>query len=257
MLNVYQFKRFAQGEVNLVTNLTHYDQSIEVTDASGLFDPTDYRNIPGVVYINGERIEYFQKSGNTLSQIRRGSFGSPIAEIHVAGSQVSDIGPLESLPYNETQHRQDFVSDGSTLLIGPLDFTPSVGTRSASWYRGVDPVTGNPIIPIGYGPCDQLEVFVAGTRLNKNPKTVFDEELGATSPAGDKEVEADFSVDGLSPYVRLTNAIPAGKRITIIRKTGKIWYERGVDTASAGKTLQQNNTSIANFILQKTTIMPE
>ena len=248
MLNVYQFKRFVQDDIKLVNNLNYYDQTIEVTDGSKFFDPTDYRNVPGVVYINSERIEYFQKSGNILSQIRRGSFGSSIAETHLAGSQVSDVGPLESLPYNETQQRQDFVSDGSTLLIGPLDFTPTVGTRS-SWYTDT--------IPVGYGPCDQIEVFVAGTRLNKNPKTVFDETLGAASPAGDKEIEADFSVDGLSPYIRVTNAIPAGKRITIIRKTGKIWYERGIDAASAGKTLQQNDTSIANFILQKTTIMPE
>jgi hypothetical protein len=99
-----------------------------------------------------------------------------------------------------------------------------------------------------------LEIFVAGTRLRKNPVDVFDEDLG---PNGSKEIEAEFSVDGTSSYIRLTKAIPAGTRITVIRKTGRTWYDRGVTTASAGRTLQKNATAISNFILQKTTIIPE
>jgi hypothetical protein len=244
MLNVYQFKRFVQDDIKLVNSLNYYDQTITVINGDQLFDPTD-RRVAGIVYINNERIEYLQKSGNTLSQLRRGSLGTAIAEVHSAGSYVTDSGPLETIPYNETQHRLDFVSDGSTLLVGPLDFTPSQGTRS-SWFRST--------IPDSYGPCDQLEVFVAGTRLRKNPIDIFDEDLG---PNGSKEIEAEFSVDGASPYIRITSAIPAGTRITVIRKTGRTWYDRGVTTASAGRTLQQNNTAISEFILQKTTIIPE
>jgi hypothetical protein len=252
MLNIYHFKRYSRNDVKLAIALNYYDQSITVINGDQLYDPTD-RPVSGIVYINNERIEYLQKSGNVLTQLRRGSLGTAIAAIHAEGSFVTDSGPLETIPYNETQHRLDFVSDGSTLLVGPLDFVPTQGTRS-SWYRGIDTVTGGPNIPVTYGPCDQLEIFVAGTRLRKNPVDVFDEDLG---PNGSKEIEAEFSVDGTSPYVRITKAIPAGTRITVIRKTGRTWYDRGVTTASAGKTLQQNATAISNFILQKTTIIPE
>jgi hypothetical protein len=252
MLNIYHFKRYSRNDVKLAVALNYYDQSITVVNGDQLYDPTD-RPVSGIVYINNERIEYLQKSGNVLTQLRRGSLGTAIAIIHEAGSFVTDSGPLETIPYNETQHRLDFVSDGSTLLVGPLDFVPTQGTRS-SWYRGIDIATGGPNIPVTHGPCDQLEIFVAGTRLRKNPVDVFDEDLG---PNGSKEIEAEFSVDGTSSYIRLTKAIPAGTRITVIRKTGRTWYDRGVTTASAGRTLQKNATAISNFILQKTTIIPE
>jgi hypothetical protein len=55
----------------------------------------------------------------------------------------------------------------------------------------------------------------------------------------------------------LTNAPKAGTRITVIRRTGNTWYDRGTSTASAGKTLAKNTSAISRFILQKTTIMPE
>ena len=247
MLNKYHFKRFSRNDVKLEQDLNYYDTSIIVTNGEELYDPTD-KPSPGVIYINNEKIEYLQKNGNTLSQLRRGSTGTAIAELHLAGSFVSDTGPTETIPYNETQHRLDFISDGSTTLIGPLDFTPNIGTRD-QWYRDT--------IPAEYGPCDQIEVFVGGVRLRKNPVSVWDESLGAYSTIGDIEIEAEFSVDGATPYIRLTSTCPAGTRITVIRRTGNTWYDRGTTTASSGKTLAKNATAISKFILQKTTIMPE
>ena len=247
MLNRYQFKRYSRNDVRLTVPLNYYNTTIEVNDGNLLYDPTN-KPVPGVVYINNERIEYTQKTGNILSQLRRGSLGTSIAELHPVNSFVSDSGPTETIPYNETQHRLDFVSDGSTLLVGPLDFVPAKGTRTA-WYKET--------IPEEYGACDQVEVFVGGVRLRKNPIDVWDEEISAYSPAGDKQVEAEFSVDGASSYIRLTNAVPAGTRITIIRRTGRTWYDRGDFTATTGKTMSANNTSITRFILQKTTIVPE
>jgi hypothetical protein len=86
---------------------------------------------------------------------------------------------------------------------------------------------------------------------------VFDETLGATSPAGDKEVEAEFSVDGVNPYVRLTELAPAGTRITIIKRQGKSWYDRGETTVTTGITLLANESPISQFIAAKSTRLPE
>jgi hypothetical protein len=58
-------------------------------------------------------------------------------------------------------------------------------------------------------------------------------------------------------YIRLTSALPAGTRISVISRTGKLWYEKGDTTASRGITLLENNTAIANFIAEKTTKLPE
>jgi hypothetical protein len=242
MLNIYHFKRFSIDKaVTLSQDLNYYDQVMYVTDTADLFDPIKSRNIPGTVYINGERIDYFEKTATTLSQLRRGTNGTSIKETHAIGSNVVDVGRVESLPYNESQERLDFVSDGSSLLVGPLNYVPEAATR-ADWTRTT--------IPVGYEPCDQIEVFAAGRRLRKDPITVYDQAINITSPQADKVLEAEFSVDGVNDYIRLTSTVPAGTRITVIRRIGKTWYDRGI-------TLLKNTSSIAEFLKQKSTELPE
>jgi hypothetical protein len=249
MLNIYHFTRFSIDKaVTLSQDLNYYDQIIQITDTTNLFEPIKSRNIPGTVYINGERIDYFEKTATTLSQLRRGTNGTAIKEVHVLGSSVVDVGQVENLPYNESQERLDFVSDGSSLLVGPLNYVPTAATRS-NWTRLT--------IPTGYEPCDQIEVFAAGQRLRKDPITVYDQTANITSPQADTVLEADFSVDGVNEYIRLTNTVPAGTRITVIRRIGKTWYDRGETTASSGVTLLKNSSSIAEFLKQKSTELPE
>jgi hypothetical protein len=253
MLNIYRFNRYSKTEVKLATDLNYYDTTISVTDASDLYRPIRNRNIPGVLEINNEKIEYMTVTfpsggGAVLGQLRRGVQGTAIKELHRSGDYVIDLGPRESLPYTENQDRTDFVADGSSLLIGPLDFVPAKSS-TGSWI--------STSIPNGYGRCDVVEVFVGGKRLRKTPLTVFDEALGPISPDADKEIEAEFSVDGVNPYIRLTVPAGAGTRITIIKRTGQTWYDKGAGTASAGITLLSNETPISKFIAAKTTRLPE
>lgn len=311
MLNVYHFKRYSKNEVKLAQDLNYYDQEIVVTDASMLAIPIPSRNIPGVVLINGEKIDYFQKNGNVLSQLRRGSLGTAIGTQYLAGTNVVDAGYNDTIPYSESQEKYDFVAnselvftydgsssfelpetplfespknlkvtinnivvestlydvnagrltfDGSitlkandtisvaTCIVGPLDFTPAQGTRSA-WYTDT--------IPSEYSACDQVEVFVGGQRLRKNPLDVYDETLGASSPVADTQIEAEFSVDGINPYIRLTSVPAAGTKITIIKRTGQVWYDKGAETITTGKSLAENQGAIPKFIVEKTTDLPE
>ena len=254
MLNVYHFKRFSKNSVKLVQALNYYDQSIVVTDASELATPVASRNLPGVVLINNERIEYLQKSGNTLSQLRRGVQGTSIAEIHNVDSYVVDVGMTETIPYKENQDKVDFISDGSSLLVGPLEYVPAARTDSNG---EVVEFSYKSTIPDEFYPCDQVEVFAAGRRLRKDPLTVYSEENGATSPGADVVLEAEFSVDNQTGYIRLTTRLPAGTRISVIRRVGSTWYDRGTGTISDGKTLVENITAIASFIAKKTTSLPE
>jgi len=248
MLNHNHFTNYSINSVELAKELKYYDTVIEVNDASSLPVPNVADRVPGTIFVNSERIEYYTKTGNILGQLRRGVYGSAIAESHEIGSKVVDVSIYQSLPYREYQAREDFVSDGSTLLIGPLSFTPAQGTRS-SWYRNT--------IPSTYGPCDQLEVFIQGKRLVKDSYKQYSENNGLESPAADIDVEADFSVNGKTPYIRLTKAVPAGVRITVIKRTGQIFYDQGLTTASSGTTLLDNTTPVANFLRNKTTKLPE
>ena len=218
-----------------------------------------------MIIVNKERIEYFEKTATSLKQLRRGSLGTGIAEIHERNSKISDTGNSESLPYADNQARYDFVSDGSSILIGPFDFVPRIADETSSfrinwrndWYRGVDDVTGDNLIPVTHGPCDEIEVFVGGKRLRKDPITIFDEQLGFTTAENEEKLEAEFSVDGDTSYVRLTTPAQAGVRITVIKKIGSLWYDIGQNSASAGKTLHKNDSPILKFILNKSTSIPE
>ena len=249
MLNVYRYNRYSTSKsIYLTKELNYFDDTISISDASQLSNPNRNRNIPGVIEISGERIEYLRKTGNTLSQLRRGTNGTAIKETHSINSLVADIGPNEVIPYNDSQDRTDFVSDGSSTLIGPLEYTPAKSTVGR-WVSTT--------IPSEYGRCDTIEVFVGGKRLRKTPLTVYDESLGPVSPGADRELEAEFAVDGIDPYIRLTQTPPAGTRITVIKRTGNTWYDKGASSATTGVTLLENNTSISKFIAARTTSLPE
>lgn len=248
MFNIYHYKRYAAGKVTLTNDLYYYEQTITVSDAINLSEPIKSRNIPGTIYINGERIDYLIKDGNTLSQLRRGVLGTPIADLHLSGSIVVDVGYSETLPYNENEDTINITSDGTSILIGPLNYIPRKSNKNV-WYTDT--------IPDNFGPCDELEVFVSGRRLRKDPILVWNESLGPSSPSANIQLEAEFSVDGESPFIRLTEAVLAGLRITIIKRTGKIWYDAGELSASSGQTLLNNKSSIAKFISQKSSILPK
>jgi len=216
-----------------------------------LFQPNKQRNIAGIVQIGNERISYFDidTTNNTISGLRRGIHGTAIAELHSAGEYVVDISKDDSLPYIEEQDRADFVSDGSTILVGPLEYVPAQSSVTSGWY--------SESIPEEYNRCDIVEVFVGGKRLRKTAIDIFDETIAPISPSGDKKLEAEFAVDGINPYIRLTKAPTAGTRITVIKRTGNTWYDKGENTASAGVTLLANNSPISRFIAAKTTRLPE
>ena len=262
MLNVHHFKRYSINEVTLAAPLNYFDKTITVTDASELAIPNARRKVPGTVEINNERIEYFTKVGNVLGQLRRGSLGTAIAELHPEGSRVVDVSTSESVPYAETQEKFDFVSDGTTVDIGPFEFVPK--KSGSTFYRTTASITNEdgttsvlyPSIPTTHGRCDELEVFVGGRRLNKDSVTIYEESNAASSPEADIQVEAEFSVSGLTPYIRLTDAVPAGIRITVIKRTGRTWYEPGATTASKGLTMLDNDTVIIKFLEQKSTKLP-
>jgi hypothetical protein len=244
--NVNHFNRYSIKEVTLAQDLNYYDTDMVVSDASLLATPALTQ--PGIVTILGEKIQYLSKVGNVLKNIRRGMFGTGIGTSYAAGTIVVDTGFAEVIPYKETQEKEDFAADGTTLLIGPLTFVPTKATRS-SWTRDT--------IPDEYGACDQIEVFVGGRRLRKDPITIYNETVGSYSPAGDVIQEAEFSVDGTTEYIRLTDPVTAGTRITVIRRLGKTWYNLGTTTVSNGTTLSNSTTAIAKFLQNGTTKLPE
>ena len=268
MLNRTHFKRLALNkQTELVQSLNSYDFEIYLADASTFDVPNMSKNLPGVVEINGERIEYFEKDGNVLRRLRRGTLGTGTAQVYPKGTKVQDIGPSETIPYRDSTEILQFTSEGSNTF--DLQFLPV--KSNANWTFDQGFATS---IPTGYGQSNELEVFVGGydnsqiwipnvvyeagtivqvgsynyrcvtthtssarfsldssnwqffvgnIRLKKHPFKVHNVSIHSESPEGDVQFDPDFAVDGETNAVRLTHALDQGVKVTVVKKTGRLW----------------------------------
>jgi hypothetical protein len=209
-------------EYDLAVDLNWYDLSINLKSSDGLDEPNKELAIPGIIFINGERIEYFVKQGNVLRQLRRGTLGTGVKDVHSANSRVFHQGVSETIPYQDTTYTQLFTGDGAAKTFN-LNWTPT--------------------------SVNEFDVFVAGTRLRKatpidpNNSTAdtnyyqYNEALDQDSPGGDVVVPAEFTVE--NNILTLVTAPLADTEIRIIRKTGKIWNDDGISLASSKNTISR------------------
>lgn len=118
VLNRYHFRRLSKDHTTrLAQALDLSDTTITVSDGSVLPEPSISKNQPGVVFIGKERITYFAKSGNTLSQIMRGTLGTAVTETHASGTKVVDASLNQEIPYSDTLQKAIFTGDGSTTVF--------------------------------------------------------------------------------------------------------------------------------------------
>jgi hypothetical protein len=234
MLNKFHYYRYSAGNCFLAQDLNYYDQEIVVTNTTSLSQPYVMKNIPGVIMIGSERIEYFQINGNVLSQLRRGVNGTGINTKYSSSTDVINLSYSEVIPYSENQQKINFTTTGTISTIN-TPFLPIKSNRS-NWVRQT--------ISSNFGPCDTVEVFVGGRRLRKDPISIYN-ELNPTVPI---VLEAEFSVDGISNSIQLTSPITStGINISVIRRTGRVWYSG---------SLTDGTTDISKFILKRSTSLP-
>ena len=83
-------------------------------------------------------------------------------------------------------------------------------------------------------------MFAAGVRLKKKPYNLYNVLNGPDSPAADDRFDAEFSVDGASQQVRLTETVPFGTTVTVVKRLGIDW-DRLIN-------IQDDNSKIAKFL---------
>jgi hypothetical protein len=76
----------------LASNLNIADTVMVVSDINALPEPNPELAIPGVVFVNGEKITYYQRftANSSVGQLRRAVDGTGGAALHLAGSRVVD-----------------------------------------------------------------------------------------------------------------------------------------------------------------------
>jgi len=234
MLNRTFYKRISKtATTKLSSDMTEGTQTITVDDGTVLPDPKNIISydgssvasiMPGVIFIDKERIEYFTKSGNTLGQLQRGTLGTGIKE-HGSGTEVVDASGTQTIPYADTVNTNTFTGDGAKT-----SFTTTFAPSDAR----------------------QLDIFVGGQRVLLTSEDGSTTNYSITTWDGSTD-NFHFSAD----YVA-TNGEPAnGVQIKILQKKGQVWYTALDGNPADGKGLQASSTPQAKFIANEPTNAPE
>jgi hypothetical protein len=155
MLNRTHYKRLNQdNSYVLATPLNYYDARILLDNTAGIFQPNRAKNIPGVLFIEGERIEYFEIKGNALLQLRRGTLGTGVKTIYDTGTELLGQGPEETITYQDRILRQTMTADGTSTEYS-LDFVPE--------------------------SVNEIDVFLGGSRLRNTAIEVYQPTLAQDS----------------------------------------------------------------------------
>jgi hypothetical protein len=226
MLNRTHYIRINnEEEVTLAKDLYQYDQSITVINGEALPSPVAGSTKPAIIMIDGERIEYFVRNGNVISQFRRGTLGTGVKNMYPADTVVLNISGKNSMPYKDETLTTIFTADGTSSTY-ELDFTPN--------------------------NINEFEVFVAGKRLRKNSinNYIFNEVTGPValdSPEGDETLSAEFTIN--SNQLVLTSTPIQNTKVIVVRKQGQRWSNPGI-------ALADSDSNISRFLRAATVDLP-
>jgi hypothetical protein len=285
MLNRDHFKRLSLNkQTQLVQPLKYNDVTITVQDASNFDIPNPAKNKPGIIEIRGERIEYFTINHNiqndvwVLGQLRRATLGTGAPLVHPITSYVQDIGPSETIPYNNKVMAEQIISDGTTVV--PVSFVPKLYPIKDSvthqvlrqvpadvevfvggypvdseWAQGVAYTIGT-IVTVGsytyrcitnhtsslvfLNDHNNWQFFIGNIRLRKDSYKVYNANMAPDSPEGDITFAPEFAVNGTTAVINLTTPLVAGTQITVVRRSGTAWDSK--------VNLLEDNNSVAEFL---------
>jgi hypothetical protein len=203
-----------------------------------------------------------------LGQLRRGTLGTGVNNLNPTGTYVQGIGTSELIPYNDAIVSQTITSSGSKTIN--LNFVPANkdaitvfvgGYNNATLWEASTSYAVDDIVTVGaytykcivnhtssnsfIADNTSWSFFVPNIRLQKDAYSVFNINKAPYSPAGDVEFPADFTVDGSTAKVTLTNLLDFGTKVTVVAQTGTAW-----DGKNPGGSINilNDNSEIARFI---------
>jgi hypothetical protein len=233
------YKRLNQDNSYLLAvDLSYQDDQIHLEDAQQIEIPDKSKNIPGVLFIAGERIEYFEINGNVLSQLRRGTLGTSIGAVYHAGTRAYGQGRSETVRYRDQVITKKETADGVTHQF-------DLGFDISDLFDNYVNFTGRSDIE----HIDFFEVFVGGQRLRKKSLNLFDPDVDQDSVEADIVLEPEYQIDTTNNKIILAQIPAQGVNVEIVRKVGKIWND-------PGKSLAESQNEISKFLRSATIQLP-
>jgi len=250
LLGGSSFTRLSDRNSTYLTKpLAFTHTEICVADASVLTPPDVNQNIPGVILVDGERIEFFTISdSNTLTHLRRATLGTSPSDHLIAGTIVIDQGSYQTISYSDSVLVQNtftnvstntysintvsslitypntsttITSDGIILMTTPgkfpIDITTGKIKYSTSGSSIVYTVSTSSILPK-----DQLEIYYGGQLLKKNGHYYHDTTVNYDSILENQIVGTTATVAQLPT----TSTIALGTAY-LITATNQVWVYVG------------------------------
>jgi hypothetical protein len=230
------------------------DTEIYVDDPTVLSPPINAQNIPGVILVDGERIEFFRMDGNVLSKLRRSSLGTGPSEYLEEGTKVIDQGTYQGIPYSENVRIQNTYTKASTNVysISPATVVGWVNTITSATVRcdGIMLSTATIIPPVELFAAngitnviravDQVDVYYGGRKLSKAGRYVHD-----TTSSYDS-IPLTSIIGSTSTVSSLPNTPNIGTAY-LVTATNKVWVYTGSRT---------ENTSTKGYVYSGLTYIP-
>lgn len=232
MIGRTHYKRLNQNKVyTLAAPLHYYDSFIVLNTTSNIFVPDKENNIPGILFINGERIEYFEIQGNILKQLRRGTMGTGVKTVYEIGTEIMDQSATETIKYQDI------------TLSHSISVTETTSFAVLEHVKTQEEIDNGTLLTV-----NDVEVFLGGVKLRKSSLSKYNPLIAQDSPEADVVLNPDFTILGNNIVL---NTIPkAGLTLQVVRRIGHIWNE-------IGKSLVETDNEITRFILDSTIALPK
>ena len=175
-------------------------------------------------------------------------------------SDGTAIVPLTFVPqikYYDTVLKKWLNTGNANSITAPVDIEVFVGGyKSLPWTDNISYaiddivevgsytyrcVTAHTSSPAFVTDASKWTFFVGNIRLKKLPYQVHNINKAPESPDGNEMLAAEFSVDGVSKQLQLTNLLSFGTRVTVIKRSGTAWDSNTnilADTSKIAKFLK-------------------
>lgn len=220
IFNRTHFKRLSKQNTTYLTRYLQFtDTEIHVADASVLTPPLPAKNIPGVVIIDGERIEFFTVTDNVLGQLRRSTLGTAPSFYSEQNTRVIDQSPDQTIPFTEQIRSQSTITTTSTVY-------PIITTAHTSTSLAGTMVNDGIVLSTNIDGDKQVTVYYGGRPLNKVATFYQDIDTSYDSQL------VDISTSTVATVNDLPNAEILGTAY-VVTATNHVWVYTDSNEADA------------------------
>jgi hypothetical protein len=225
---VWTLGRLRRGTLGTGTPLVHkagtfvqdigYSETVPYIEKSVVEQVvSDGTNIVPLKFTPGGFTAAWTYKGTALTVQQAANLAQNAVEVFVGG--YSSAGEWTA---NTSYHVGDIVTVGSYTYKSTLDHI-----AGATFESTVTTVTYNADGTIASTVATKVnpnwEFFIGNIRLKKQPYKVHNVNQAEYSPAGDMQMDSEFTVDGTTNQILLASSVPIGTRVTVVKRVGTEW----------------------------------